>query len=416
MNPPIMRFVAIAGLLLVGLAASPVLAQTPASPPAGEPETRAELLRRAREQKQTEVEPYEQNPVERGMILAERRIIPLLNRDGVYARMGSLSTGSGFAYGGGYRDRSLVRGRGKLDLWAAASLKRYWALEARGGYPLSSDERVTVEGHVRRFSSPHEEFFGIGPESRRADQAAYDLSGTETGADLNVALERRASFGGGIRDLRYTADSADSESLRSVEQVFGLVDAPGLQIPQRFTVGAAHFTYDYRQPLNARKGGYYRLDVRRYHDRARGNADFTRLDVDLRQYVSILSERRVFVGRAVISTTEAGEGDAIPYFLLPALGGNDTLRGFRAYRFRGPHSLLLQGEYRFEVWSGFDAALFVDAGKVALLREDLNFRGLERDFGIGFRFNTDQGVIARVDAAFGSRDGKHLHVVFGGLF
>ena len=140
------------------------------------------------------------------------------------------------------------------------------------------------------------------------------------------------------------------------------------------------------------------------------------MDLDLRQYVSFLSERRVLVGRALVSTTEADAGGYIPYYLLPSLGGNLTLRGFRADRFRGPHALLLQGEYRFEVWSGFDAALFADAGKVALRREDLNFSDLEHDYGIGFRFNTDQGIIARVDVAFGSSDGTHLHIVFGGLF
>ena len=51
---------------------------------------------------------------------------------------------------------------------------------------------------------------------------------------------------------------------------------------------------------------------------------------------------------------------------MPTLGGNDTLRGFRNYRFRGPHALLLQAEYRWELWSGLDGALFYDAGKVAL--------------------------------------------------
>jgi outer membrane translocation and assembly module TamA len=76
----------------------------------------------------------------------------------------------------------------------------------------------------------------------------------------------------------------------------------------------------------------------------------------------------------------------------------------------------MQGEYRFEIWSALEAALFVDAGKVTDRRRDLNFRDLERDYGFGFRINTDNGVLARVDAAFGSRDGKHLHVVFGGIF
>lgn len=43
--------------LLVGLFAAPLVAQTPETP-ANEPETRAEALRREREQKQQDVEPY----------------------------------------------------------------------------------------------------------------------------------------------------------------------------------------------------------------------------------------------------------------------------------------------------------------------------------------------------------------------
>lgn len=399
-------------LLLAGLLSQPLAARAQQD----EPETRAEVLARAREQKQREAEPYEQNAVERGMILAERRIMPLLNRDGIYARMGSLTTGSGFAYGGGYRDRSLVRGRGRLDLWAAASLKRYWALEARGGYPLTSDDRVVLEGHVRRFAAPHEEYFGIGPDAARADQVVYDFRGTTTGTDVSVALDRHVSFGGGVSYLRHETGAADSDSLRSIERVFDLLDAPGLGVPQRMIQTSANLTYDYRQPINARRGGFYRLDLSRYSDRTNGSSSFTRIDLDLRQYVSFLSERRVLAGRAVVTTTDVERGNTIPFFMLPSLGGNDTLRGFRAHRFRGPHALLLQGEYRFEVWSGFDMAIFADAGKVAMRRADIDFQNLEHDIGIGFRFATDNGVVARVDAAFGSRDGKHVHVVFGGLF
>ena len=281
---------------------------------------------------------------------------------------------------------------------------------------LLQGKRIAIEGHVRRFASPHEEFFGIGPDSNRSDQVAFDFRGTVSGADLHVAAGRHLSFSGGVGDLRYTANRADSDTLPPIDEIFDPVDTPGLSVEQRLTLATANITYDYRQPINARKGGWYRVDVNWFDDRVRDLANFTRVDVDLRQYVSFFSERRVLVGRAVLSTTEVDEGGVVPYYLLPTLGGNDTLRGFRAYRFRAPHSLLVQGEYRFEVWSGFDAALFVDAGKVAMRREDLNFSNLERDYGIGFRFNTDAGVIARVDVAFGSRDGTHLHVVFGSLF
>ena len=124
----------------------------------------------------------------------------------------------------------------------------------------------------------------------------------------------------------------------------------------------------------------------------------------------------MFFGRVFASTSDQATGQQMPFYLMPTLGGNDSLRGFRDYRFRGPHALLLQGEYRFEIWSGLDGALFYDAGKVAMRRANLNLSNLETDYGFGFRFNTDNGTILRVDAAFGSRDGNHLWIVFGGRF
>jgi outer membrane protein assembly factor BamA len=391
--------------------AAPAAAQDP-----GDPATRAELLRRQREEKQQALSPPESTGLERGMDIAESRVVPLLQRDGIYAKFGSLTTGSGFAYGAGYRDRSLVRGLGSLDLWAAGSLKRYWALEGRLRYPLTADDRLFVEGYARRFGYPSEEFFGVGPDSRRADRAIYRLHGVTAGGQLSLQATDPFSIGGGVEWLRPEVSAGRHGSLPAVAALFDAIRAPGQEQQHRFVRTMAHATYDYRQPLNARRGGWYRVEVSRHADRRGGEFSFRRADVDLRQFVSFLAERRVLAGRVKVSTTDAAAGAEVPFFLLPALGGNDTLRGFRAHRFRGPHAILLQGEYRWEIWSGLEGALFVDAGKVAARRADLDLRDLERDYGFGFRFNTDNGVVMRVDAAFGSRDGRHLHVVFGGIF
>jgi len=391
--------------------AVPTFAQPP-----DEPQTRAELLRREREEKQRAAEPYKPTGLERAMDLGEHRIVPLLQRDGIYAKFGSLTTGSGFAYGAGFRDRSLVKGRGSLDMWAAASLKKYWSLEARARYPLAAGDRVAVEGYARKYDYPQQEFFGLGPDSRRRDQTAFDERGLMAGGQLAVAATRQLSFGAGVEYLRPTVSAGRDRELRSIEEVFDSREAPGLSMSHEFVRSLAQATFDYRQPLNARRGGWYNLGVSHYDDRRGIATSFTRTDFELRQYVSFLAERRVLAGRMQIATTDADQPAAIPFFLLPTLGGNDTLRGFRAYRFRGPHAILLQGEYRWEIWSGLEAAFFTDAGKVTQTRDDLNFRSLEHDYGFGFRFNTDNGVVVRVDTAFGSRDGRHLHVVFGGIF
>jgi hypothetical protein len=390
---------------------APAAAQT-----TSDPQTRAEELQRQREDKQRNSRPYEENGLERAMDLAEGRIIPLLQRDGFYARFGSLTTGSGFAYGGGFRDRSLVKGRGSVDLWAAGSLKKYWALEGRVRYPLAPGDLVIAEGYFRRYDYPSEEFFGLGPDSERPNRTSFSQKGNLAGGQVTVKPARLLTFGGGVEFLQPTVGTGRNSSIPTIEDIFDATTAPGIGIDHEYARALGHVTFDYRQPLNARKGGYYRFDVSRYDDRRHGSRSFTRTDVELRQYVSFLAERRVIAARIRLSTTDVEAPVRAPFFLLPTLGGNDTLRGFRAYRFRGPHAILTQIEYRWEIWSAFEAAFFYDAGKVTARRADLNFTSLEQDYGFGFRFNTDNGVVMRIDAAFGSSDGKHLHVVFGGIF
>ena len=95
---------------------------------------------------------------------------------------------------------------------------------------------------------------------------------------------------------------------------------------------------DYREPTNARKGGWYRVDFSHYDDRTAGRYTFNRFDVDLRQFIGFLAERRVIAARLFVSTSDTDAGETMPFYLMPTLGGNDTLRGFREYRFRGPHA------------------------------------------------------------------------------
>jgi outer membrane protein assembly factor BamA len=210
--------------------------------------------------------------------------------------------------------------------------------------------------------------------------------------------------------------SGNRSEFPDIDVIFTPEEVPGLNLETEYQTTTGFVEVDYREPLNARKGGWYRVNFSRYKDRG-DQYSFRRTDIDLRQFFGFFSERRVIALRGWFSTADAID-DTLgqPFFLMPTLGGNDTLRGFRDYRFRAPHALLLQAEYRYEIWSGLDGALFYDAGQVALDRSDFRMKNMERDYGFGFRFNTDNGIVLRVDAAFGSADGKHLHIVFGGVF
>jgi hypothetical protein len=375
-------------LILTGLA-RPVLAQP------AEPSTRAEALRQERERKNQALTPNEPDRLQRAMDYAEDRAVYLLTREGWYPKIGSLTTGSGFAFGPGYRDRDLLNRYGVIEVWAAGSFKKYWAAQARVAFPDLAGGRVMVEavGNLREY--PRESFFGLGPHSRRADFSEFSLRLREFGGRGGVRLAPALLVGAGAFAFAPRSSEGEVDYVRSN----GFVEV------------------DYRQPLNARRGGWYRLDFSQYSDRDGGRFSFSRADLDLRQFISFFGERRIIALRGWLSTLQPSRGsEGVPFYLMPSLGGNDSLRGFRNYRFRAPHAMLLQAEYRWEIWSGLDAALFYDAGKVAMRRSDLNFDDLEKDYGFGFRFGTDNGIILRVDAAFGSRDGKHLHIVFGGVF
>ena len=223
-------------------------------------------------------------------------------------------------------------------------------------------------------------------------------------------------FGGGVERIEPRLLEGTDDAVPSIYDVFDDESAPGLSRQPDFLRSFLRLDVDYREQKNARKGGWYRLTLSRHDDRDFNAYSFNQFDVDLQQFVSVLAERRVFAVRAFLTTSDPRDGHEMPFYLMPTLGGNDTLRGFRTYRFRGEHGLLLQGEYRWEIWSALSAALFYDAGKVTLSRSELNLRHLESDYGFGLRFNTNEGSILRIDAAFGSRDGRHVYIAWGGRF
>lgn len=381
-----------------------------------EPTTRAEADRQQRQEKHEQRAPYEPNRVERGLRFAEEKAIFILDREGFYPKLGSLTVGSGFAYGVGFRDRDLFANRGSLDLWGAASVRRYWAAETRLTFPRLASDRLHLESWAGRRDYPQEHYFGLGPDSNRDDRSDYAIRTNYVGGRAGVRPVRPLLVGGGLEYLEPRTGTGKNSRVPNVSDLFDPAEVPGLDSPADFLRSSAFVEVDYREPKYARRGGWYRFDFSRYDDRTTGTYTFNRFDTDVQQFVGFLAGRRVLAMRLFVSTSETANDRVMPFYFMPTLGGHNTLRGFREYRFRGPHAILAQGEYRWEIWSGLDAALFYDAGKVTNRRGDLNFKDLESDYGFGFRFNTNNGIIFRADAAFGSRDGRHLYLVFGGFF
>jgi hypothetical protein len=400
----------LASLWLFG-AVPPLYAQDEAA-------TRAELLRRAREEKSQQLTPPDPSGLERVLLDLEngRLFERLLNpAEGVYPKVGNVTAGSGFALGPAYRRPGLFGGVADVSTFAIASFQRYWLIDARLRMPRLARERASLDLHAQRYDFPDEDFFGLGPGSRRADHVTFGLRNTVVGATGALHPRRWLALGGSVDYLAPRIDALGDG--RRIGARFDEGIAPGLRVQPDFIRYEAFGELNYREPRgNPRRGGRYALAVQQFVDLDDDRYTFHRFEADLQQYVPLLRDRRVLALHALVSASDADGGRTIPFYLQRTLGGPDDLRGFRRFRFRDIHMLLLQAEYRWEIFTAVDGAIFYDAGKVASRVEDVNLRDLESNYGIGFRFGTRNGVFLRVEGAFGSRDGKHFIFRFGHVF
>ena len=71
------------------------------------------------------------------------------------------------------------------------------------------------------------------------------------------------------------------------------------------------------------------------------------------------------------------EDGIVPFYLLPQLGGNFDLRGFNQYRFYDNNAFMAALEHRWYVFSGLEAAAFVDAGKTVPEKGHVDFSAAE---------------------------------------
>jgi hypothetical protein len=402
---------------MVGAAILLVLAFA-ASASAQAPESRAEELRRQREEKSKQLQPPAVPRMERLLLDLERgRLFErVLNpAEGLYPKFGTITPGSGFSIGPAYRAPARLGGHADLTAFAVGSINKYWMLETRLRMPRLADERLAVDLHAQHFDFVDEPFFGVGPRSRRSDQVIYEYRASVAGGMASYVPARWFTLSGGGDYLAPRIAAYDRPG--HIGSRFDDQWAPGVADQPDYIRYEAMADVNFREARgNPREGGRYLVTYQRYDDLERNRYSFQRLEADLQHYVPLLRNRRVLAFHALASIADADEGARVPFYLQRTLGGPDDLRGFRRFRFRDQHALLLQAEYRWEIFTAVDGALFYDAGRVASRIEDLTLRDLETDYGIGFRFGTRNGVFLRVEGAFGSRDGRHFVFRFGHVF
>ena len=142
-----------------------------------------------------------------------------------------------------------------------------------------------------------------------------------------------------------------------------------------------------------------------YSDRDTGQFSFQRYDLEGLRIVPVRSDTWVLALHGWGAFSSTSSGNVVPFYLLPSLGGENTLRGYDNYRFHDRNMLVAGAESRWALFRYIDAAAFVDAGNVAARPGDLNLD--KTSWGGGIRVHTRRSTFARFDVGH-SVEGWHF--------
>jgi surface antigen Omp85-like protein len=323
-------------------------------------------------------------------------IVQKLKGDGFYPRIGGLSQGSGLAGGAGYR-RHLDWGY--VDVSGAVSTKAYRGIDAQVRWVDTS--RFQLANLLTFRNNTQDDFYGLGNDTTDGTRTDYGIRWTDFGARGSVRIVRDLRLGADIGYFIPAVRHGRDANLMSIAEIFSDATAPGLAGQPNFEHHSVFAVSDSRDADGfPRRGGLYRAAYAIWNDRSFGQYNFERFDITGAQFFS-LPTKSVVALRLALSYTNNEPGDRVPFYLLPYIGGGDTVRSFREFRFRDENAGVFNVELRHKIHSMAHIAGFVDLGKVAHNWQDINPTDLKKAYGVGLRAGTDEKTYFRFDVAYG---------------
>ena len=250
--------------------------------------------------------------------------------------------------------------------------------------------------------------------AERADRSFFAQTTTRVGAGIEAALSRFVDVGADVDRMTIEIGTANREP--SIEDVFAPTDAVAFGTETDFQVYGGFVRINLLDQYDFPPVGLdLTLEGWRYDDQDLDVLSFSKLVGQIRLQVPLGVRSRRFAVKLRTSHSMADAGSQVPFYLMETIGGSRTLRGFDEYRFRDTRNLVLNAEYRWEVWTYASFAFFYDAGKVFSDADDLNFDGMRSGYGFGLRVHAPGPVFFNVDLARGI-EGYKLHIGGGPSF
>ncbi|HYR44437.1 MAG TPA: BamA/TamA family outer membrane protein [Terriglobia bacterium] len=343
------------------------------------------------------------------------RISHLIRHMPVSFQVGGLGPGAGPAIGSvlqsmSHGDRVLAR------LWGTGSIHGFYSAGTGVELRNISKHALGFALEASHADAPQLEYYGPGPNSSIHNRTNFRREDTLFDFRVGLRAQRHLALACRLGELLQNVGPGTNRSLASTESVFGSAEAPGINVQSNFLIGGCSAQVDLRDlPEDPHKGTYAEATYDRYYAGSHDPFSFHLFSAVGEQYVPFFNRKRVIAIRAKTELSFHSGDQAVPFYLQPTLGSDTDLRGFRRYRFYDENSIALNGEYRWEINTGFDMALFVDGGKVFHRPGQISLSRLESSAGFGLRFKNRTSVVARLDTGF-SREGFQVWLKFGKLF
>jgi len=325
------------------------------------------------------------------------------------------------------------------------------------------DAKASLTLTALRMEAKEQDFYGLGNTTDRSARAGYSLRLNDFGIVLNNPLFLWSSVGFDAHFLQPRSGLSSDTGIPPARDEFNEFTAAGITTRTDFL----SFRPNLKIQIPPRRSTYVGLDLGYtfYHSLSDSSRySFRRLSATTRVVypIHLLAKRSAifeevtapeqsvrvrpmtpgrWLREAVCWSERSGESCSlgnisasaavdysftgapsdVPFYFQDTLGGtdfdgNETLRGYADYRFRGPNRMYGQLEYRHPIWGPLGMLGFYDVGKVALDRSDLSIDHLHHNWGIGLYARIGTREIARVYFGFGTREGTQLHPKMGSLF
>jgi surface antigen Omp85-like protein len=341
--------------------------------------------------------------VTRAAIFADRNFGNGDRTNGYYTDFWNMVPGAGWIAGGpGYR-HWYAKDRLFIDGSAAISWRGYKTAQARLELPRLAKSRLALGSQFRWQDYTQVTFYGTGPDTLRSTESEYRLRSTNIAGYVSFRPIEPIAIDAEIGVLNpsilpragtFKRDLPDTSVVFPRDPVYAFNEQP------TFVHSEAAIAADTRDfPGHTLRGGLYRAAISRYSDRDSGVFSFNRYELEAAHFVPLAASRVVIALHGWLVSSDPGNGQTVPFYLQPSVGGHNSLRGYDDYRFHDRNMMLFSAEARIAAMTHVDGAFFFDAGNVAARVGDLNFD--KRSWGAGLRLHSRRQTYARLDLARG---------------